>query len=104
MKTEKNKRESRRGFFQKTAAGLTAAAVFQHRTVFGSSANSMVQIAIVGTGGRGRYDGRNLVKTGRVKIVALADYFDFQMTDPARDFNVPEDRCYAGVDGYKQVM
>ncbi|MBN2326576.1 MAG: Gfo/Idh/MocA family oxidoreductase, partial [Candidatus Omnitrophica bacterium] len=104
MKKEKSKLESRRGFLQKTAAGLSAAAILQHQTVFGSSANSMVQMAIVGTGGRGRYDGRNLIKTGRVKIVALADYFDFQMTDPARDFNVSEDRCYAGVDGYKQVM
>ncbi len=101
------KQVTRRGFLQntsKTAAGITAFTVLQSRHVFGAEANSKIQMGIVGTGGRGRYDGRNLIKTGRVKFIALADYFDFQLDEPARDFEVPKENCFAGIDGYRKLL
>ncbi len=87
-----------------TAVGATTYTLLQPRHVRGAQANSKVHLGIIGTGGRGQHDGRNLLKTGKVKIVALADYFDFQMEDPARQFEVDPSRCFDGIDGYKKIM
>lgn len=103
MKTNHKSGISRRRFLH-TTAGFSAVSLISSRQVFGSEANSMIQMGIVGTGGRGQFDGRNLIKTGKVKITALADYFDFQMEGPARDFGVEKARCFAGIDGYKSLM
>lgn len=98
---------SRRTFLKNTsiaAAGVTTFTLLQPRHIRGAEANSMINLGIIGTGGRGRYDGRNLLLTGKVKVVALADYFDFQMEEPASLFEVDKSRCYSGLDGYKQVL
>ncbi|MEW6238648.1 MAG: Gfo/Idh/MocA family oxidoreductase [Candidatus Omnitrophota bacterium] len=98
---------SRRRFMKEAslaAAGASAFTILQPRLVFGSETNSTIQMGIFGTGGRGEYDGRNLLKTGKVKIAALADYFDFQMKNPAEKFGVPAERCFSGIDGYKHVL
>ena len=63
-----------------------------------------INMAVIGCGGRGRYDSRNLVATEKVEIVALADYFDFQMKEPQEFLNVSASRCFAGEDGYKQAL
>lgn len=94
---------SRRNFL-KTSAAAAGISILQPRRVFGSQANSMVNVGIVGTGGRGRLSGRNLLKTGRARVVALADYFDFQTEEPAREFDVDRSRCFSGLDGYKGVL
>lgn len=104
MKKSDTNTDTRRSFLRKAAIGAPGLSILARQTAFGSEANSMIQMGIIGTGGRGQFDGRNLIKTGKVKIVALADYFDFQMTDPARDFTVEKDRCFTGIDGYKQMM
>lgn len=98
---------SRRTFLKDTsiaAAGVTTLTLLQPRHVRGSEANSKIQLGIIGTGGRGRYDGTNLVRTGKVKVVALADYFDFQMKEPADTFDVDASRCFSGLNGYKEVL
>jgi predicted dehydrogenase len=83
---------------------MTAFTIMQAEHARGVEANSKINMAIIGTGGRGRHDGRTLLKTGKVKVAALADYFDFQMKEPADLFDVDASRCFAGIDGYKQVM
>jgi predicted dehydrogenase len=98
---------SRRAFLKDTAiaaAGVTTFTLLQPRHVRGSEANSMIGLGIIGTGGRGSHDGRNLVRTGKVKVIALADYFDFQMKEPAEQFDVDPSRCFSGLDGYKAVL
>ena len=42
--------------------------------------------------------------TERVKIAALADYFDFQMEEPGEEFGVSKDKRFSGTDGYKQLL
>ncbi len=87
-----------------TAIGATTYSILKPQHVRAAKANSMVQLGIVGTGGRGQHDGRNLLKTGKVKIVALADYFAFQMEEPAKQFEVDSSRCFDGIDGYKRIL
>ena len=46
---------------------------------FGSQANSAVTVGIIGTGGRGRYDGRYFSQDARAKIDALCDLYPDQI-------------------------
>lgn len=97
---------NRREFLETTskAGGAAAIAVMSPQTALRAQSNSKLQVGIIGTGGRGNFDGRNIVKTGRAEVVALADYFDFQMTDQARQFNVSKQACFDGIDGYKELL
>jgi len=92
------------GAAAKSAAGIGVFSIMKPEQAFSSAANSKVQLGIIGTGGRGTFDGRNLFKTGKVEIYALADYFDFQMKEPAHLFEVDAKRCFDGIDGYKEVL
>ncbi|MFN7926863.1 MAG: twin-arginine translocation signal domain-containing protein [Blastocatellia bacterium] len=79
------KKVSRRTFLQ-TSAGLTAATAFpasftivKAESVHGTAANSMVEVGWIGLGGRGTRDAYLLEKTGKTKIVAVADYFQYRI-------------------------
>jgi hypothetical protein len=68
---------TRRQFIHSSAA-LTAASTFtivKAESVRGTAANSMVEVGWIGLGGRGTRDAYLLEKTGKAKIVAVADYF-----------------------------
>ncbi len=47
--------------------------------VFGSQANSAVSLGIIGTGGRGRFDGGLFAKDPRARIAALCDLYNDQI-------------------------
>jgi predicted dehydrogenase len=64
-----------------------------------------IRVGVVGCGGRGSGAANDCVKSSKgVKIVALADAFGDQLTGLKRDFNVPNNRCFTGLDAYKQLM
>lgn len=101
----RGKPSTRRDFLHSgTMAAAGAITVLRPDTAFGTSANSRVQMGIVGCGGRGQTDSRNLMKTGKVEFVALADYFDFQMEKLARDYSIDPSHCFDGTDGYRQIL
>ncbi|MBI4875354.1 MAG: Gfo/Idh/MocA family oxidoreductase [Acidobacteria bacterium] len=61
-------------------AGLTAnLTIVSPHTAFGSQANSAVAVGIIGTGGRGRYDGAFFAKDPRAQIAALCDLYPDQI-------------------------
>jgi myo-inositol 2-dehydrogenase / D-chiro-inositol 1-dehydrogenase len=102
----KEQSKTRRSFLKKSAlatASLSTFMIAKPGTALGVDANSKIHMAIIGCGGRGQHDGRNLFKTGNVKIAALADYFDFQAKSMAKTFEVDEKDCYWGIDAYKDV-
>lgn len=63
-------RTSRRSFFKRTAAGVTAAAAFGPFTLRGQNLNSRLNIGIIGTGGKGASDTDGCASEN---IVALCD-------------------------------
>lgn len=106
---------SRRQFLQATG-GLAVASVmpgFKFPTV-NSSSNDTIQVALVGCGGRGGGAALNAVsvKTGPVKLVAMADVFADRL-NATRDnlqkavgdkMDVPAERQFLGFDAYKHAM
>jgi predicted dehydrogenase len=64
-----------------------------------------IRVGVVGCGGRGSGAAHNCVDSSPgVKIVALADAFGDRLAKLKKDFDVPDDRCFIGLDAYKKLM
>lgn len=106
---------SRRDFLKNTgrlaAASALAGVAIPHVHAAG---DDTIRAALVGCGGRGTGAAANAmdVPNGRVKLVAMADVFEDRLNGsynslknrPAEQFDVPEDRKFAGFDAYKKAM
>lgn len=112
--------------FIKNSAALTAAStistgftIVKAESVRGSKANSMVEVGWIGLGGRGTRDAYLLEKTGKAKIVAVADYFQYRVDNLFKPMEVGQNpevvqrpalagfdkkNAFVGVDAYKAVI
>ena len=64
-----------------------------------------IRVGVVGCGGRGSGAANDCVKSSPgVKIVALADAFEGRLKTLKKQFEVPDKRCFIGLDGYKKLM
>lgn len=115
MSESSSNHPSRREFLKESsrvaAATAVAASIVPH---VHAAEDNTIQVALVGCGGRGTGAAANAlsVKLGPTKLVAMADVFEDrlrgsyerlskQFTDKV---DVPEDRRFAGFDGYKKAM
>ncbi|MGH9845887.1 MAG: hypothetical protein ACREEM_44850 [Blastocatellia bacterium] len=95
-------------------AATSTFSIVRAEAVRGSAANSMVEIGWVGCGGQGARDAYLLEKTGKAKIVAIADYFQYRLDKAVTPFETGQQRpdlsgidrknVHAGVDAYKAIM
>jgi myo-inositol 2-dehydrogenase / D-chiro-inositol 1-dehydrogenase len=90
----------RRKFFQ-AAGGLL---LLKPQTVFGTPANSALEIGIIGCGGRGNWIGGHFKEYTGARIVALADAFPDRLESTATKFNVEAGRRYVGLKGYHDLV
>ncbi len=106
---------SRRGFIKETSAAAAATSIFANNIPRVHAAeDNTIQVALVGCGGRGTGAAKNAlsVKNGPMKLVAMADVFDFKLSSSYRDISgefadkvdVPEERRFLGFDGFKKAM
>ncbi|MEN6334191.1 MAG: Gfo/Idh/MocA family oxidoreductase [Phycisphaerales bacterium] len=64
-----------------------------------------IRVGVVGCGGRGSGAANDCFNSSPgVKIVALADAFTDRMDGLKKQFNVPDDRCFVGLDAYKKLL
>ncbi len=86
---------------------LTAAAssmlILKPRTVFGSQANSTVEVGIVGCGNRGNWIGKFFPELTGARVVALADVIRQNLDRTRNAFQVAESRAYYGPDAYREL-
>jgi predicted dehydrogenase len=106
---------SRRDFIKTTGriAAASALAGVALPSVHAASSD-VIQIALVGCGGRGTGAAANALQTdkGPVKLVAMADVFENRLNSSfdnlkaghAGKMDVPQDRKFVGFDGYKKAM
>ena len=106
---------TRRDFLKHTgrmaAAGALAGLTLPH---VHAAENSTVQVALIGCGGRGTGAAANALatKSGPIKLVAMADVFSERLKSSYEGLKnnapdkveVPEDRKFIGLEGYKQAM
>jgi len=64
-----------------------------------------IRVGVIGCGGRGSGAANDCVGSAPgVKIVALADAFGDRLGGLKGKFNVPENRCFTGLDAYKKLL
>jgi predicted dehydrogenase len=117
MKTQNNALKpntSRRDFLKATSgviAGTALAGAIGTRAYAGE--NNTIKIALVGCGGRGTGAASNALSTeGPTKLIAMADVFEQRLSSSfnnlsksfAKQIDVPTDRQFLGLDGYKKAI
>ncbi len=115
MNESSNPLPSRREFI-KTAGRFTAASALAGVAIpyVHAAGSSLVQVALVGCGGRGTGAAGNALAAtgGPMKLVAMADVFenklrgsyDTLVKEAGDKVEVPQDRKFIGFDGYKKAM
>jgi len=106
-----NRREFIRTTGRIAAASALAGVALPHVHAAGSD---LLQVALVGAGGRGSgaADQALSTRTGPIKLVAMADVFEDRLNNSlnglknshADKVEVPKDRQFIGFDGYKKAM
>lgn len=93
----------RRAFLASTAA-LTSVTLLKPQTVFGAPANTVVELGLIGCGGRGIWIADLFVKTGKYRLVACADYFSDRTDAVGQKFQIEPARRFTGLAGYKRLL
>ncbi|HLY60358.1 MAG TPA: Gfo/Idh/MocA family oxidoreductase [Terriglobia bacterium] len=115
MNSSKNEATTRREFIKTTGkfAAVSALANVAIPAVH-AAGSDMIQVALVGCGGRGGGAAANAlsVKRGPTKLVAMADVFPERLSTDlhtlqqkhASQVDVPQDRQFIGFDAYQKAM
>src|SRR5215472_7009993 len=90
--------------FLRTASTGGGLLLLKPQTVFGTPANSAVEIGIIGCGGRGNWIGGHFKEHTGARIVALADAFRDRLESTGGKFGVESSRRFEGLDGYKKLL
>lgn len=90
----------RRRFLKQASAGVL---ILKPETVFGSQANSAVEVGLVGCGGRGNWITPFFVEYAGARVVALADVIQSHLDATREKFKVDSSRSYWGPEAYKEL-
>src|SRR5579862_1322192 len=94
-------RPARRDFFKTAAGGIL---LLKPETVFGTQANSAVEVGLIGCGGRGNWIGAFFPEFAGARIVALADVIRERLDATQSSFKVDSARAYYGPDAYRRLI
>ena len=99
---------SRRDFV-KGASVLSASSLLVNSAAVFSAGPETIKIGLIGCRNRGPRALGNCLDAAKylglnTEIVAVADYFMERAINTAEQYNVPQERCYGGIESYKSVM
>jgi predicted dehydrogenase len=90
--------------FLASAATATAVTVMKPSLVFGAEANSLLEIGLIGCGGRGSWIANLFADSGKYRLVACADYFQDKADAVGEKHKIEPSRRYTGLSGYKRLL
>ncbi|HEY6554496.1 MAG TPA: Gfo/Idh/MocA family oxidoreductase, partial [Vicinamibacteria bacterium] len=93
---------SRRDFLK--AAAIGAPLVVSSGVARRSDANSRITLGVIGNGGRGTWITNLFQKHGGYEIRAATDYFPDRVEAFGAKFQIPADRRYSGLLGYRRLL
>jgi myo-inositol 2-dehydrogenase/D-chiro-inositol 1-dehydrogenase len=93
-------RPPRRDFLKAAAGGVL---ILKPETVFGSQANSAVEVGLIGCGGRGNWIGAFFPEFAGARIVALAEVIRERLDATRAKFPVEPSRAYYGPEAYREL-
>ena len=91
----------RRDFFKAAAGGVL---LLKPQTVFGSQANSAIELGLIGCGGRGNWIGAFFPEFTGARIVALAEVMRDRLDSTQTSFKVGAARAYYGPDAARELI
>ena len=94
---------TRRKFIATTATAASAT-VISPKLVWGAQANSKIKLGMAGCGGRGTWIAELFKKHGGYEISAAADYFQDRVNAFGDKFQVPQNRRFTSLSGYKKLL
>ena len=101
MSTETTAKSGRRGFLAAATGGLL---ILKPETVFGTQANSNVELGLIGCGGRGNWIGEFFPEYTGARFVAMADVVRQNLDATGEKFKVDAGRLYYGPDAYNELV
>ena len=90
--------------FIKTAASLAAFSIVTPRAAFTYDTNTKISLGLIGCGGRGRWIGQLFQEFAPCKVTAIHDPFRFRTYQTGKTLDVPENRRFVGLDGYRELV
>ena len=95
---------TRRQFLARAGVATIGAAILPAQLACGQTAVPKLDIGLIGCGGRGRWIADLFAASGRFNVVAGADYFASQTAELAKKHNLPAERCFSGLSGYRKLL
>ncbi|MCZ2079197.1 MAG: Gfo/Idh/MocA family oxidoreductase [Bryobacteraceae bacterium] len=96
--------ENNRRSFLGSSATAAGVLILKPETVFGTQANSALEVGIIGCGGRGNFIGGFFVEYTGARISALADPFQDRMEAAREKLRASGARLFPGLNGYKELI
>ena len=95
---------SRRKFLAASVLAAASTTLVKAESVVGSQANSVLEIGLIGCGGRGDWITEVFKQNKNYRFVAVADYFQNRVDAVGEKIGVPTDRRYSSLSGYKRLL
>ncbi|MFB3905193.1 MAG: Gfo/Idh/MocA family protein [Acidobacteriota bacterium] len=109
--TKPNQEMSRRGFCASSLAAASGVLLVTPQTAFGTAANSMLRLGIIGCGNRGSHVAQAFVENTNTAVVALADLFQDRLDQGTKRFGElqaakgsPQIKLFKGADSHRQLL
>ncbi len=94
----------RRAFLAGAAATATSLTILKPSVVFGTQANTKLDIGLIGCGGRGSWIAKLFRETNKYNLVACADYFQDKVNEVGEKNGIEASRRYTGLLGYQRLL
>jgi predicted dehydrogenase len=91
----------RRGFLKSSAAA--GILLLKPETVFGTQANSAMELGLIGCGARGKFIGGLFLEHTLTRVVALADAFRDPVEETVRSLKLNSPRQYVGLNAFREL-
>jgi predicted dehydrogenase len=111
MKDKGKNQVTRRGFLASTGAAM-AFTIIKPQLVFGTAANSRINLGLIGCGMRGAWIADLFQKHGGYNLVAAVDYFQDRVDkfadqlneDSSKKYSIPAQNRFTTLSGYKKML
>ena len=104
LETSSSTNRMPRRSFLASAGAATTITVLKPSMVFGTEANSTLEIGLIGCGGRGSWIAGLFTDSGKYRWVACADYFKDKADAVGQKFQIDPSRRHTGLSGYKRLL
>lgn len=95
---------NRRSFLQVALAAGVAPLVLPSARGAEAAPGRKLRVGMVGCGKRGTLISKLMREHGGYEVVAAADYFPDALETYAKEFGVPQEKCFTGLRGYEKLL